>query len=56
MQGIIHETAQFRLEETGEAINHVLNLETMFKRSLGTHVKWGDNDMSYIYKEIFDDF
>lgn len=56
MQGIIHETAQFRLEETGEAINHVLNLETMFKRSLGTHVLWGDTDMSYIYKEIFDDF
>ena len=53
MQGIIHETAQFRLEETGEAVNNVLNLETMFKRSLGTHVKWGDTDMSYIYKEIF---
>ena len=54
MQGIIHETAQFRLEETGEAVDSVLNLETMFKRSLGTHVKWGDQDMSYIYKEIFD--
>lgn len=53
MQGIIHETAQFRLEETGEAVDSVLNLETMFKRSLGTHVKWGDEDMSYIYKEIF---
>ena len=53
MQGIIHETAQFRLEETGAAVDSVLNLETMFKRSLGTHVKWGDQDMSYIYKEIF---
>lgn len=53
MQGIIHETAQFRLEETGEAVDNVLNLETMFKRSLGTHVKWGEQDMRYIYKEIF---
>ena len=55
MQGIIHETAQFRLKETGEAIDNILNLETMFKRSLGTHVKWGDQDMSYIYKEVFND-
>jgi len=54
MQGIIHETAQFRLEETGKAVDSVLNLETMFKRSLSTHVLWGDQDMSYIYKKIFD--
>ena len=54
MQGIIHETAQFRLEETGKAVDSVLNLETMFKRSLSTHVLWGDQDMSYIYKKIFE--
>jgi hypothetical protein len=24
----------------------------MFKRSLGTHVFWGDQNMSYIYKEL----
>lgn len=54
MQGIIHDTAKFRLEETGRAVNSVLNLETMFKRSLGEHVMWGDQNMSYIYKEIFD--
>lgn len=53
MQGIIHDTAKFRLEETGNAINNILNLETMFKRSLGTHVLWGDQNMSYIYEEIF---
>lgn len=53
MQGIIHNTAQFRLEETGSAVDNVLNLETMFKRSLGTHVLWGEQDMSYIYKELF---
>lgn len=53
MQGIIHDTAQFRLEETGAAVDNVLNLETMFKRSLGTHVLWGERDMSYIYKELF---
>ena len=55
MQGIIHDTAKFRLAETGAAVKDVLNLETMFKRSLGTHVLWGDQDMSYIYKEIFKD-
>lgn len=55
MQGIIHETAQFRLEETGTSVDSVLNLETMFKRSLGEHVLWGDKNMSYIYKEMFND-
>jgi hypothetical protein len=53
MQGIIHDTAKFRLEETGAAVDHVLNLETMFKRSLGEHVLWGDQNMSYIYNDIF---
>lgn len=53
MQGIIHDTAKFRLEETGAAVDNVLNLETMFKRSLGEHVMWGDQNMSYIYKELF---
>ena len=53
MQGIIHETAKFRLDETGSSINNLLNLETMFKRSLSTHVMWGDQNMSYIYKDIF---
>lgn len=54
MQGIIHDTARFRLDETGAAVDSVLNLEKMFKRSLGEHVLWGDQNMNYIYKEIFD--
>lgn len=54
MKGIIHETALFRLHETGPSINGYLNLKTMFKRSLSTHVLWGDHNMNYIYKEIFD--
>jgi hypothetical protein len=53
MDGIIHSTAQFRLDETGNLINGKYNLEIMFKQSLKTHVKWVDEDMSYIYKEIF---
>jgi hypothetical protein len=53
MLGIIHDTAKFRLEETGKAAGGLLNLETMFQRSLGEHVLWGDQNMSYIYKEIF---
>ena len=55
MQGIIHDTAQFRLDETGEPIDDKVNLEIMFKRSLGEHVLWGDENMSYIYKELFGD-
>jgi hypothetical protein len=54
LQGIIHETARFRLDETGDPIDRKLNLEVMFKKSLGQHVLWGDSDMSYIYKELFD--
>jgi hypothetical protein len=53
MDGIIHSTAQFRLDETGKLVDGKYNLGTMFKQSLGTHVKWGKYDMSFIYKEIF---
>jgi len=50
---IVHETARFRLDETGGPVNNLFNLETMFKRSLSTHVLWRDKNMYYIYKEIF---
>lgn len=53
MQGIIHDTAKFRIEETGTANTGLINLEIMFKRSLSTHVLWGYQNMNYIYKEIF---
>ena len=53
MDGIIHSTAQFRLDETGKLVDGKYNLGTMFKQSLGTHVKWGKDDMGFIYKEIF---
>lgn len=53
MEAIIHDTARFRLEEIGDRSNNLINLEIMFKRSLGTHVKWGEHNMSFIYKEIF---
>lgn len=53
MDGIIHSTAQFRLDETGELVNGKYNLEAMFKQSLGTHVKWGKDDMRFIYEELF---
>jgi hypothetical protein len=53
MQGIIHETAQFRLDETGNPIEGKLNLEIMFKRSLSKHVLWGEHNMHFIYEEMF---
>lgn len=54
MEAIIHDSARFRLEETGDRKNNLINLEIMFKRSLSTHVLWGKSNMSYIYEEIFD--
>ena len=53
MDAIIHETAQFRLDETGDSGNKY-NLEIMFKRGLQEHVMWGKSNMNYIYKELFD--
>lgn len=53
MDGIIHETAQFRLDETGELVDNKYNLEIMFKRSLGTHVKWGNQTLSHVYEKLF---
>lgn len=53
MDSIIHESAKFRLEETGAVVDNRYNLEEMFKRSIGVHVKWGDVSMDYIYREIF---
>ncbi len=53
MQGIIHDTAKFRIEETGTVNTGLINLEIMFKRSLSTHVLWGYQNMNYIYKELF---
>jgi hypothetical protein len=52
MDGIIHETAKFRLEETGELIHGNYNLGTMFKQSLKNHVKWGGTSLGYIYDQI----
>ena len=53
MDGIIHESAKFRLVETGAIVNNKYNLEIMFQRSMQEHVKWGTQNMEYIYKEIF---
>ena len=53
MDGIIHESAKFRLIETGAVIDNKYNLEIMFQRSMQEHVKWGSQSMKYIYKEIF---
>lgn len=53
MDGIIHDTARFRLEETGELIDNRYNLEKMFIKSLNTHVKWGDDTLEHVYQSIF---
>ncbi len=53
MDGIIHETAIFRLQETGDTIDGKYNLEIMFKQGLQHHVKWNNCSLDYIYKEIF---
>lgn len=55
MDGIIHESAKFRLAETGAIIDNKYNLEIMFQRSMQEHVMWGTQSMDYIYKEIFNE-
>lgn len=55
MDSIIHYSAKFRLEETGGVIDGKYNLKKMFQRSMNEHVKWGDQSLDYIYKEIFQD-
>lgn len=56
MDGIIHETAQFRLDETGDLVNNHYNLEIMFKKSLSQHVKWGKDTLEFVYKNMFEDY
>lgn len=53
MDSIIHHTAKFRLEETGDIVDGKYNLKRMFKGSMGKHVTWGKQDMKYIYRQIF---
>lgn len=54
MDSIIHQTAKFRLDETGGANEDGnYNLEIMFQNSLKKHVMWGNYNMSFIYKEMF---
>lgn len=53
MDGIIHSTAQFRLDETGNAADGCYNLGIMFQKSLGEHVKWGTETLDFIYQDIF---
>jgi len=51
MDAIVHETARFRLDETGRNATHY-NLELMYKKSMRDHVKWGEKSLGYIYDEI----
>ena len=53
MDGIIHESAKFRLAETGAIVDNKYNLEIMFQRSMQEHVKWGNYTMEFIYRKIF---
>ena len=52
MDGIIHETARFRLDETGPTHNNRYDLEKMFFNSLRTHVKWGEYNLNFVYQNI----
>ncbi len=55
MDGIIHSTAQFRLDETGELVNGSYNLEIMFKQSLKNHVRWGKETLDFVYQTMFEE-
>ena len=51
MDAIVHETARFRLEETGSTDTHY-DLELMYKQSMINHVKWQGQSLGYIHDEI----
>lgn len=53
MDAIIHESAKFRLKETGPAVNGFYNLRTMFKKGLEEHVLWGDKNLKFIHDILF---
>ena len=53
MDTIIHESAKFRLDETGPLVGDYYNLEIMFKRGLEEHVLWGDKNLKFIHDLIF---
>jgi hypothetical protein len=53
MDAIIHESAKFRLDETGPLVGDYYNLEIMFKRGLQEHVSWGDKNLKFIHDLIF---
>jgi hypothetical protein len=53
MDAIIHDSAKFRLKETGEAVDGYYNMEVMFKRGLEEHVQWGNVNLKFIYNEMF---
>jgi hypothetical protein len=53
MDAIIHDSAKFRLNETGEAVDGYYNMEVMFKRGLEEHVQWGNVNLKFIYDKMF---
>jgi len=53
MDAIIHESAKFRLDETGPLIGENYNLGIMFKRGLEEHVLWGEHNLKFIHDLIF---
>jgi hypothetical protein len=53
IRGMIGETSTPRFIEASEG--ELLNIEILFKRALDTHVKWPDDVLLKIYKELFND-
>lgn len=55
IDAIIHESAKFRLDETGPANAGYYNMEIMFKRGLEEHVQWGNTSLKFIHAKIFNE-
>lgn len=54
MEAIVHGTAVHRIDEVKTSTGDY-NLEAMFKRSMAKYVKWGENDLIYIYRKLFNE-
>jgi hypothetical protein len=51
MEAIVHGTAIHRIQEV--KTDRGYDLSKMFKRSLGNFVKWGYEDLDFVYKAMF---
>jgi hypothetical protein len=52
VDAILSDTSTYRLKDKGVVCNEWINVEEMFKNALLYHVKWGSENLDFIYRNI----